>query len=116
MGFVDFLENLSATQQTMINESKIQYFIPWRAVWNTNSLSTPCRLVFDASLATSSGFSLNSILAKGRNNMNKLVEILGRWLMQKFTYHMDIQKMYNTIRLVGEDWCYQLYLWYNESR
>ena len=103
MGFVDFLENLSATHQTM---SKIQYFIPWRAVWNTNSLSTPCRLVFDASLATNSGFSLNSILAKGRSNVNKLVEILVRWLMHKFTDHTDIQKMYSTIRLVEEEWCY----------
>ena len=71
MGFVDFLENLSSSQKIKINDSKIQYFIPWRAVRNTNSLSTPCRLVFDASLTTSSGYSLNSILAKGRNNMNK---------------------------------------------
>ena len=114
MGFADFFENLSSSQKIKINESKIQYFIPWKAVWNTNSLSTPCRLVFDASLPTSSGYSLNSILAKGRSNMNKLVEIMIAWLLHKFAYHTDIQKMYNTIRLAEEDWCYQLYLWDNE--
>ena len=85
-------------------------------MWNTNSLSTPCRLVFDASLTTSSGYSLNSILANGRNNMNKLVDIMIRWLLHKFAYHTDIQNMYNTIRLAEEDWCYQLYLWDNELK
>ena len=46
--------------------------------------------------------------------MNKLVEIMIRWLLHKFAYHTDIQKMYNTIRLAEEDWCYQLHLWDNE--
>ena len=81
MGFVDFFDHLSTTQQEKINKSNIQHFIPWRAVWNTNSLSTPCRLVSDASLTTSSGYSLNGLLAKGCNNMNKLVEILIRGLV-----------------------------------
>ena len=114
MTFADFFENLSSSQKIKIIECMIQYFIPWRAVWNTNSLSTPCRLVFDPSLTTSSGYSLNSILAKGRNNMNKLVEIMMRWLLHKFAYHTDIQKMYNTNRPAEEDWCYQLYLRDNE--
>ena len=48
--------------------------------------------------------------------MNKLVEILIRWLSHKFVYHTDIQKMYNTIRLAEDDWCYQLYLWDNELK
>ena len=56
MGFVGFLDNLSVIQKAKIKGSKVQYFIPWRAVWNTNSLSSPCRLVFDASLVTSSGY------------------------------------------------------------
>ena len=28
---------------------KIQNFIPWSVVWNGNSVSTSCQLVFDAS-------------------------------------------------------------------
>ena len=113
LGFVDFIDDLTVEQQQKIECSKIQYYIPWRPVWNQNSLSTPCRQVFDASQATDSGYSLNSILAKGRNNMNKLVQILIRWMTHTFVYHTDIQKMYNTVKLREEDWCYQLYLWNN---
>ena len=114
LGFVNFIEDLSADQKQKIDNSSLKNFIPWRTVWNQNSLSTPCRLVFDASQMTDSGFSLNSILVKGRNIINKLVQILIRWMAYRFAYHTDIQKMYNTVQLVEEDWCYQLYLW-NDS-
>ena len=26
-------------------------------------------------------------------------------------FHTDVQKMYNTIRVVVDHWCYQLFLW-----
>ena len=94
----------------MLQNNKIQNFIPWRAVWKESSISTPCRVVFDASQATSSGFSLNDILAKGRNNMNKLVEIVIRWYTHKFAFHTDVQKMYNSVKLQEEDWCLQRYI------
>ena len=114
LGFVEKIENLTEEQRKQIFDSGLQYFIPWRAVWNPNSMSTPCRLVFDASQVSPSGFSLNSILAKGRNNMNKLVEILIRWFIHRFAFHTDIRKMYNTVRLDEKHWCYQLYLWHDE--
>ena len=111
LGHVDYLRNLTEDQQRMLHENKIQNFIPWRAVWKTNSLSTPCRIVFDASQATSSGYSLNDLLAKGRNNLNKLQEVTIRWMMHRTAFHTDVQKMYNSVKLVEEDWCYQRYLW-----
>ena len=77
-------------------------------------ISTQCRLVFDASQSTSTGVSLNRLLAKGRNNMNKLVELGIRWQIRRYTFHCDIRKMYNTIRLNEDHWCYQLYLWDND--
>ena len=43
--------------------------------------------------------------------MNKLVEIVIRWSAYKFAFHTDVQKMYNTVRLREEDWCFQRYLW-----
>ena len=46
--------------------------------------------------------------------MNKLVEITIRWMMHKYAFHTDIQKMYNAITLDEEHWCYQLYLWDDE--
>ena len=53
--------------------------------------------------------SLNSLLAKGTNSMNKLLEIVIRWSIHKV--HTDIQKMYNTIRLREQGWCFQRYFW-----
>ena len=101
-------------QQNKITNSPVNYFIPWRSVWNMNSLTTRCRLVYDASHPTSTGVSLNSILPKGRNNMNRLAEIVIRWLVKKHAFHTDIRKMYNTIKLDEDHWCYQLYLWEND--
>ncbi|MEM7375585.1 MAG: hypothetical protein AAF587_43730 [Bacteroidota bacterium] len=114
MGFVDYVRNMSEDQQQMLANNNIQNFIPWRAVWNGNSLSTPCRIVFDASHPTKSGYSLNSILAKGTNNMNKLVEIFIRWTSHHTAYHTDIRKMYNTVKLKENHWCLQRYVWQEE--
>ena len=97
----------------MIQNSEIKYFIPWRAVWTESSLSTPWRLVVDASQTTNNDCSLNDLLAKGTNNMNKLVEILIRWSMRAHAFHTDIQKMYNATQLDKSHWNYQLYLWNN---
>ena len=116
LGFVDFLDNLTEEQQSKVLDSEVQYYLPWRPVWNTNSVSTRCRLVFDASHLTASGYSLNSILAKGRNSMNKLVEITIRWQTHVDGFHTDISKMYNVVKLCDDDWCYQLYFWDNELR
>ena len=78
LGYVDYVRNLKPEQQEMLRRSEIQNFIPWRAVWNENPISTPCKLVFDASQPTASGWSLNNILAKRKNIMNKLVETVIR--------------------------------------
>ena len=111
LGHVDYVKNLSCELQEVLRNNKIQNFIPWRAVWKESSISAPCRVVFDASQATSSGFSLNDILAKVRNNMNKLVEIAIRWYTHKFAFHTDEQKMYNSVKLQEEDRCLQRYIW-----
>ena len=114
LGYVDYVRNLSTKHQEMLRTNEIQNYIPWRAVWNGNSVSTPCRIVYDASQPTPSGISLNDILAKGKNNMNKLVEIVIRWSKHKVGFHTDVKKMYNTVKLREEDWCLQRYIWQSE--
>ena len=111
LGYVDYVQNLSAAEQSSLKSSITHYYIPWRAVWKGNSISTPCRVVFDASQPTSTGYSLNDVIAKGRNNLNKLQEVFLRWLVQPIGIATDIRKMYNTIRLDEKHWCYQRYLW-----
>ena len=105
LGHVEFTRNLPNNLQVMLKNSPIQNFIPWRVIWKVNSVSTPCRLVFDASQISKTGYSLNDILVKGRNNMNKLVEIVIRWYIHKVAFHTDIQKMYNSIKLHEQNWC-----------
>jgi len=112
LGYVDYVKNLPLETQAKLQNSEIHYHIPWRAVWKGNSISTPCRIVFDASQPTSTGFSLNDILAKGTNNLNKLQEILLKWTIQPVAIATDIRKMYNTIKLEEDHWTYQRYLWH----
>ena len=111
---MEFVRNLTPEQQEMLTKNPVQNFIPWRAVWNGNSISTPCRLVFDASQPTASGTSLNNILAKGKNNMNKLVKIVIQWSIHRISFHTDVKKMFNTVQLREEHWCFQRYIWQNE--
>ena len=66
LGFVQSVDDLNIKDRDIIHESQVKYFIPSRAVWNGNSLSTSRRLVFDAS-QTKDGCSLNDLLAKGAN-------------------------------------------------
>ena len=65
-------------------------------------LDNSCRLVFDASQPTDSGFSLNNILAQGRYSMNKLQEVFIRWTIHRSAFHTDIRIMYSTIQLRRE--------------
>ncbi|XP_066931129.1 uncharacterized protein [Clytia hemisphaerica] len=111
LGYVDYVKNLSTESQQILKESPYQNFIPWRAVWKESSVSTPCRVVFDASMPTDTGFSLNDILAKGRNSMNRLVDIFVRWRCHSVVFHTDVQKMYNSIKLDQCHWGLQRYLW-----
>ena len=79
------------------SQQKLQHlgfvdFVPWRAVWKEGSVTHACRMVFDGSQAMKGGYSLNSLLPKGMNRMNKLVEIMIRWSTWKHAFHTDISK------------------------
>ncbi|XP_066928739.1 uncharacterized protein [Clytia hemisphaerica] len=107
LGYVEYVKNVTPEIQKSLHDINIANFIPWRTVWKENSISTPCRVVFDASTKTESGCSLNSIIAKGRNNMNKLMEIFVRWRGHQIGIHTDVAKMYNSIKLDQSHCCLQ---------
>ena len=67
LGFVDFVSNLSQEDKSLILDSKVKYFVPWRAVWKEGSVTHGCRMGFDGSQAMKGGCSLNSLLPKGMN-------------------------------------------------
>ena len=115
LGFVEYVDQLPKAIQDFIL-SHIFYIIPWRAVFNKNSVSTPCRLTFDASGTPPGKCCLNSLLAKGTNNLNNLVMMIIRWICHMYVFHTDISKMYNTIWLDKAHWRYQLYFWQDELK
>ena len=63
--------------------------------------------MFDASSKTSTGYSLNDILAKGTNNLILLINMVLSWRMGKSGLCGDIQQFYNTIMLHQDQWKYQ---------
>ena len=109
--FVDYTKNLPPELQEMLAKSPIQNYLVWNVAYKDDSVTTPARLVFNASLPTQSGYSLNDIVAKGCVTLNNLLEIFLRWRTHPIGIHSDIQKMYNAVKLLSSDWCLQRYLW-----
>ena len=87
------------------------YFIPWRFVSKPDSLSTPVRMVFDASSTTPGGCSLNEALAKGQKKLSDLFHLLIKFRGNKAAFTCDVSLAYNSIALEKEDLKYQKYLW-----
>ena len=110
LGFVVWVKDLPVEVQEMLKNNPVQNFLPWNIVFKENSPTTPCRLVFNASQPTDTGYSLNDILPKGINMLNKLVEIFIKWRVQLHAFHCDVHKMYNAIKLSKAYWCLQRYL------
>lgn len=110
-GHVSALADLPEEHQKLVSSSKSDYHIPWRTVYNEGSLSTPCRMVFDASSKTKGGKSLNCILAKGQNRLAKLLHLLLRFRKKRCALTADISMAYNGLKLIPEHYAYQKYLW-----
>ena len=111
LGFVDHVRNLPEEERKSLSNNPIQNFIAWRVMWKPSSVSTECRIVFEASQPTPSGYCLNDLLAKGRNNLNRLQDTFIRWLIHRIAIHTDVRKMYNTINLNQNYWCFKCYIW-----
>ena len=109
MGFVDYVDDLPPEQQKCLAESPIQNFIPWLVAKSDNSVTTPTRMVFNGSKEFKGKRSINSLLAKGVNSMNSILDIVLRFLIFPFAFHTDIQKLYNSVLLDFSHWCYQRY-------
>ena len=99
------------TREAMKVREGSDYYLPWAAVRKQNSLSSPVRLVFNASSRTPNGESLNAILCKGQNQLTKLYDILIKLRFGKEALIGDIRMMYNNVKLADQYLKYQKYLW-----
>ena len=87
------------------------YYIPHHCVFKDDSTTTKLRVVFDASASTSSGTSLNDLLAAGPKLQDDLFHILVRFRFKFVAITGDIAKMYRQILLDEKGKDYHRLFW-----
>ena len=93
----------------MLRRSEIKNFVSWRAAWNGNSISTLCTLAFERFL----GYNLVMEFEWYLSKKEKQYKIVILWSTNKMGFHTIIKKMYNSVKLVEDDWFLQLHIWKN---
>lgn len=88
-----------------------KYFIPHHCVIRNDKLTTKLRVVFDASMKSSSGYSLNDLCLKGLVVQPELFDILCRFRTFQYTLVADLEKMFRQILINPEHRFLQNILW-----
>lgn len=92
-----------------LNLSDQTVYIPHHAVIREHSATTHLRVVFNASVPTLNGRSLNDHLLQ--KLQGELPSILTQWRQFRYVYTADIAKMYRQILVDQRDLNYQRILW-----
>ena len=109
LGFIQKLSTMPKELQDSIT-SKRMYIIPWNYVYKEASISTPVRIVINASSKTSTGKSLNQILCKGLPKIN-LLPLLMTLTADPVLLTLDLQKFYNSAKLPESHYHLQCVWW-----
>ena len=72
-------------------------------MWKETSSSTKVRPVFNASVKSTSGVSLNDLLLVGPTIHPPLIDVLLRFRMHKVALTVDVTRMYRAIELSTEN-------------
>lgn len=91
------------------------YHVPHHPVFKEESTTTKIRIVFDASAATSTGVSLNDVLAAGPKLQDDLIHILCRFRFRKVAVLGDVAKMYRQVCLDPKGKDYHRIQWREHS-
>ena len=87
------------------------YYLPWSIVTKLTSKTSPHRMVFNGSSVTSTGKSLNNIVAKGENTLARILDILIRFRAKPCAMTGDVRMAYNGIWLHPQFYKFQKFLW-----
>jgi hypothetical protein len=93
-----------------IGTSKV-YYLAHHPVIKESSVTTKLRVVFDGSMKTNNGQSLNDNLLTGPILQQDLFAILTRFRTHRYVITADIEKMYRQILVDKDHRNYQLVLW-----
>ena len=99
------------TQAEKCTPTALTYVLPMHAVYKATSSSTKVRVVFDGSCPTTSGLSLNNMLAVGPTLHPNLDQILVKFRSYRVAVSSDIGKMYREILLCQEDRQLHRFIW-----
>ena len=88
------------------------HYISHHEVIKRDSISTPCRIVFNAS-ANYKGHILNEYWAKGPDLIVNLLGLLLRFREKKVGLVGDIKRMYHTVKMAVHDQHVHRFLWRN---
>ena len=105
-GFIEVVNNVDAVSSSV-------YYLPHRAVFKPESLTTPVRPVFDASCKA--GYrspSLNDLLEKGPNLLELLPTVLLRFRENLIGISADIRKAFQMIEIRETDRDFLRFLWW----
>ncbi|KAI8424132.1 hypothetical protein MSG28_002728 [Choristoneura fumiferana] len=92
-----------------------KYYLPHHCVIKEDSSTTRVRVVFDASMPSSTGVSLNNVLHAGPKLQQSIVDILLRFRFNSVAFMCDIKAMYRQVLVHPDDRDYQLILWRQNS-
>ncbi|XP_031353317.1 uncharacterized protein LOC116178110 [Photinus pyralis] len=97
LDYLKFMDEYKAlghmTEITNDDDNKISYWLPHHAVIRESSLTTKLRVVFDASMKTDSGLSLNDVQFVGPTIQNELFSIVLRFRKYKYVMTADVSKI-----------------------
>jgi len=91
------------------------HYIPHRAVFKPESLTTPLRPVFDASCKSDRTPSLNECLEKGPNLLELIPSIILRFREKKIGIIADTRKAFKMVEVKKEDRDFLRLLWWDDS-
>ena len=85
--------------------------VPMHTVHKQTSTTTKIRAVFDASMKSASGVSLNDTLMVGPTVHSPLVDVLLHFRMHRIVLVTDVSKMYQAIKLTPADRNLHRFVW-----
>ncbi|XP_066254640.1 uncharacterized protein [Euwallacea similis] len=89
------------------------FFLPHHCVLRNNSVTTKLRVVFDGSMKSSTGVSLNELTLKGYTIQPELFDILIKFRTFRYVFTADIEKMFRQILINPNQRFLQNILWRN---
>lgn len=109
--FINSFINKGYLYKIQFNNSMNNFYLPHHGVWKEDSLTTPLRVVFNASSHAPNFPSLNDLLYTGPKLQIDINKILLHFRLHKIVFTADIEKMYNQILIDSNQRKFQRIIW-----